>query len=223
MAAAAKTVRGVELVAAFTTAADATAAALRLVRAYGARGDAHALAAKHTEAVAHAVAAARGGGGGAPMVVVADIDDTLIHMHATHFSANAAVVALFHALLAAGAAVHLVTARSADADTARWTRDQLAALGVSGYASLHFAPERARRSLAAVSVWKRAVRKRIAEHNGAPIVLTVGDQWGDSTPLDADADIDALDAAFGVATTPWLLIRPNDGVSLWGLKLESLP
>lgn len=154
------------------------------------------------------------------LIAVFDIDDTLIRDRSDHFTLNPAVVRLFQSLVALGVEVHLVTARLADAETTAWTRDQLAEMGIAGYASLRLAPDRRRGSLADVSKWKMEQRRAIARAAGAPIVLTVGDQWGDMVTLDDDAHIDLLDVAVA-PRQPWKVVRPNDGVSLWGLKLRS--
>jgi hypothetical protein len=41
--------------------------------------------------------------------------------------------------------------------------------------------------------------------------------------LSDDGDIESMDAYFRVEKEPYLLVRPEDGVSAWGLKLRALP
>lgn len=225
----------IELVAAFRDPAAATAKALSLILAYRDRGDAGRIAAKYTGQVSAKVstkvpapmpaktkrgkASATGGSGHNKLVVVFDIDDTLLRDRATYFVLNPAVVQLHRLLVELGAEVYLVTARSNDAETKKWTVGQLAAMGIGGYAGLFLAPNSRRKSMTDVSRWKMEKRRDIGRAAGAPVVLTVGDQWGDMVTLSEDADIDALDAAFAPGL-PWKVLRPHDGSSIWALKLK---
>lgn len=213
----------VELLGAYKEPEPATAKALTLVLAYRDCGHPARLATKYADKVAAAVCSKvkeKGKDTEKPLPVVFDIDDTLIRDKATHFMVNPTITALHAQLVALGAAVHLVTARANDADTRSWTRAQLEVLGITGYAGLHLAPASRRDSMTAVSRWKMEKRRDIGRAAGAPIVLTVGDQWSDLVTLSEDADIDALDAAYAPGSH-WKVVRPNDGVSLWGLKLRA--
>lgn len=219
----------VELLGAYKEPEPATAKALTLVLAYRDCGHPARLATKYAGKVAAAVCVKekekekdkdKKDKKDKPLPVVFDIDDTLIRDKATHFMVNPTITALHAQLVALGAAVHLVTARANDADTREWTRAQLEVLGITGYAGLHLAPASRRDSMTAVSRWKMEKRRDIGRAAGAPIVLTVGDQWSDLVTLSEDADIDALDAAYAPGS-PWKVVRPNDGVSLWGLKLRA--
>ena len=161
------------------------------------------------------------------LVAVFDIDDTILRDRNDRFTLNPAIVNLYNQLISIGVDTHLVTARANDAVTVKWTSDQLSILGIApaspgllGYASLHLAPESRRKSMTDVSQWKMEKRRDIGIRAHAPIVLTVGDQWGDMVVLSEDADIDALDAAFAPGK-PWKVVRPHDDVSLWGLKLRA--
>jgi hypothetical protein len=209
----------VELVSAFKQPAPAVAAALALVLAYRDRGHPARIADKYADQVAAAVHK-EGASSKGKLAVVFDIDDTLIRDRSPRFVLNPTVVQLHERLVELGAHVHLVTARANDAETLAWTRDQLKEMGIRGYTGLHLAPESRRGSMTDVSHWKMETRRSIARKVGAPIVLTVGDQWGDMVTLSDDADIDALDATFA-PDKPWKVVRPNDGVSLWGLKLRA--
>ena len=65
-------------------------------------------------------------------------------------------------------------------------------------------------------------RKEIAQSYKCPITLSVGDQWGDCLVLNKDQDLETLDTIVGVESTPYILMRPHDQVSLWALKLRAL-
>ena len=162
--------------------------------------------------------------------IVADIDDTFV-ISDDAFGEEAAlplvaVVVLLQQLVAAlGRRVHIhfVTARlhdPHDSTTHEWTLDQLRKIRAPPHSSLHLAPEAARVSRVAVSRWKFAVRKSIALAAHAPIVLTIGDQVSDLMPLDTEEGFERFEAQIGADTTPYALVRPGDGVSLWGLKLR---
>lgn len=162
----------------------------------------------------------------ASAVVVFDIDDTLLFdvqtasTRAQNVIPHQVVVDLLLRLRQLGADIHLVTARLNEAEIVRETEAELRTLGLA-YETLTLAPERARGSMAAVSLWKMQVRKRIAVERRSPITLTVGDQWGDMVVLREDDQIDELDNQFTAHTLPYILLRPHDNVSLWGLKLPA--
>lgn len=154
--------------------------------------------------------------------VVFDIDATLLHDTddvKTPARPIPSMVNLLNRLQSDGASIALVTARLDDASMRRDTESTLKTLGISGWKHLHLAPESARVNMAAVSHWKHKTRKEIAKKERGPIVLSVGDQWGDLIPLSTEKDIDDMDVAFGVRHAPYLLVRPHDGVTMWGLKL----
>lgn len=232
-----------EVVARYSDSAAAVTHALSLVATYMTRvGDHEGAAAPHAAlAAAYAplsvpppAAAARRRPQATQVpprgLLVFDIDDTLL------FDAPAAdgivphqdVVDLLRRAHHLGAEVHLVTARLNDDDMVAATRAELdgepadGGLGLAGlYASLSLAPARARTSMASVSRWKMAQRRRIAQERGAAVTLTVGDQWGDMVVLADDEEIDELDDRFAAQTDPYIIVRPYDQVSLWGLKLPA--
>lgn len=208
---------------AYTTPEAAATRALRLVLAYSGAPAPVQDAIVAAQAPEVRMCVPRRKGARRPLVVVFDIDDTVVRdMEETQmFALNAPVVALHKAVMAAGAHVHFVTARSDNRSTTEWTQEQLATLGLKGHTAVHAAPERHRGSMADVSAWKRSVRAELAAKYGVPVVLSVGDQFGDMVVLQDDDDIDRLDDAMGVARTPWLVLRPHDGVTLWGLKLKA--
>jgi len=157
-------------------------------------------------------------------VVVFDIDDTLlfdVQTESRKLVPHQVVVDLLWRLQQLGADIHLVTARLHDAEYKKETERELASLGITHYASLTLAPEKARTSMAAVSKWKMMTRRKIAAETRSPVTLTVGDQWGDMVVLEDDDHIDTLDTMFKANTLPYIVLRPHDQVSLWGLKLPA--
>lgn len=144
--------------------------------------------------------------------VVFDIDDTLIFDNEME-TPNVQIKHLLDVAKAYGAQIHLVTARMKAADVTRWTRDQLRRQGIV-YNTLALAPPAARKDLASVAKWKHSQR---AKHGS--VLLSVGDQWGDMMLLETEEDIDKLDRTHTVERGPWVIVRPNDGVTQYGLKL----
>lgn len=144
--------------------------------------------------------------------VVFDIDDTLI-FDDNHQTPNVQVKHLLEVARAHGCKVHLVTAREKSAEVTKWTRDELRRHGIQ-YDSLALAPKKVRDSMASIAKWKHSER---AKH--APVILSVGDQWGDCVLLNSEDDIDTLDAVHVVSENPWVIISPNDGITVFALKL----
>lgn len=71
--------------------------------------------------------------------------------------------------------------------------------------------------MAKVSKWKEDERKRFGKLNGGIVGLTVGDQWSDIVLMKSDEDFEKVDAKF---PSPWTIVRTNDKISIWGLKLR---
>jgi hypothetical protein len=143
---------------------------------------------------------------------VFDIDDTLI-FDDDRATPNIQVKHLLEVARAHGCKIHLVTARERSPEVVRWTREELKRHNIV-YDSLSLAPPSVRTSMADVAIWKyqeRAKRK--------PVVLSVGDQWGDSLLLLQENDIDVLDSMHDAKSTPWIIVRPNDDVTVYGVKL----
>ena len=168
-------------------------------------------------------------------IVCFDIDDTLIFdfsnvKNAKKMNPNHEVIRLMQRLSELGVEIHLITARINDPDFVKETKEELEMYGIyeqgSGktgalYKSLTLAPNRVRTSMATISNWKMITRKKIASESKASITLTVGDQWGDMVVLKHENQIDEFDKEHSVSDAPFLIIRPQDGVSLWGLKLPA--
>jgi len=144
--------------------------------------------------------------------VVFDIDDTLI-FDDSRGTPNIQIKHLLEVARAYGCKIRLVTAREKDPEVMKWTRSELKKQGIH-YDSLSLAPKSARVSMAAVAKWKSKERSKFK-----PVLLTVGDQWGDIVVIHDDEDIDAFNHKFDTFEMPWAIIRPNDGISMFGLKL----
>lgn len=159
-------------------------------------------------------------------VVVFDIDDTLLFdvqaapSRSQNIIPHQIVVDLLLRLRQIGAEIHLVTARLNDPDYYRETENELKSLNIA-YNSLTLAPPKARIDMSSVSLWKMQMRKKIASETRAPITLTIGDQWGDMVVLKEDGQIDEYDEKFSATSVPYIVLRPADNVSLWGLKLPA--
>ena len=188
--------------------------AYKFVQAYTQRGKSAALAKQHARSLPSAQ------GTQAPLVVF-DIDATLVNESEDGCAAQPldATLDLLKKLQKLGVHLALVTARLDEPQMRRDTEATLRKLGLSAWNHLLLAPETARVNMAAVSRWKHSKRAELARSLKQPVVLSVGDQWGDLLPLKADKDIDAMDAAFGVRHAPFQLVRPHDGYTMWGLKL----
>jgi hypothetical protein len=159
-------------------------------------------------------------------IAVFDIDDTLLH-DLTHQPSrsgvipNVAIVQLAKRLYDINVEVHLITARLDCKEMREASIHEMNELGIK-YHSLTLAPPSARRNMTSVSKWKMSTRMSIARQDeNNPIALTVGDQWGDMVVLKNDDAIDHLDEKYRAYTCPYILMRPGDGVSLWGLKLPA--
>lgn len=144
--------------------------------------------------------------------IVFDIDDTLIFDDERQ-TPNVQVKHLLDVARAYGCKVHLVTARQKSTEVRRWTENELRKLDIR-YDSLALAPQSARESMKLVSKWKREQREK---HK--PVVASIGDQWGDSICIESDEDIDLLNKLFRAEHGPWMIIRPNDGITEYGIKL----
>lgn len=69
-----------------------------------------------------------------------------------------------------------------------------------------------------VAEWKHQERVRMKKKYKSPVGLTVGDQWSDIVRTASGDDFDKLDKAYPAS---WSVVRPNDNVSVWGLKLKA--
>jgi hypothetical protein len=141
--------------------------------------------------------------------VVFDIDDTIVFDDG-HETPNIQIKHLLSVVKAYGFQIHLVTARESSATNIKWTRDEMRRHGII-YDSLALCPKKMRTTMDVVAKWKHDERLK-----HCPVILTVGDQWGDLMPLTDETDIDALDRMHNINATPWMLIKTSNG---FGLKL----
>jgi len=141
--------------------------------------------------------------------VVFDIDDTIVFDDG-HETPNIQIKHLLGVVKAYGFQIHLVTAREHSATNIKWTRDEMRRHGIV-YDTLALCPKKMRTTMDVVAKWKNDERLK---HQ--PVILTVGDQWGDLMQLSDETDIDKLDKMHNTAACPWLLIKTSLG---YGLKL----
>jgi hypothetical protein len=211
----------IQIIARFATLGPAALMASQCVHAYVARGNVQRLTATHAPLLHKSLGGLSSDESRTSPIVVFDIDDTLLSEVTGKVQPIESAIQLFNQLQSAGAYSVLVTARLNDTSMQRMTASSLQKIGIRDWKELHLAPASARRSMTAVSKWKHSIRAAAARRMKQPVVLSVGDQWGDLLPLGADEDIDDMDEAFGVRE-PYQLVRPQDGYTLWGLKLKSL-
>jgi hypothetical protein len=159
-------------------------------------------------------------------VAVFDIDDTvLLDDSSTSRNVtipNSMIIELFKKLKNLDIEIHFVTARLKCDEMIEETKKELETLGLEGlYDTLSLAPQNHRKNLATISLWKMNQRKKIAEKSNQCIILSVGDQWGDLIVIKSENDIKTFDDKYRSYSAPYIVIRSNDGVTLWGLKLPS--
>lgn len=154
-----------------------------------------------------------------PNVVVFDIDDTLKFSTKPHTE----IVNLYHKLQndpIIKPSIHIVTARIDDKDYIEETKKELLKIGIDHFDRLIHAPNKYRKNLGDVGIWKETQRLDSSLESKSPyIVLTVGDQWGDVVSIKNESEIDELDKIYGKKN--YILLRPDDEISLWGLKLPA--
>jgi predicted secreted acid phosphatase len=159
-------------------------------------------------------------------VAVFDIDDTvLLDDSSTTRNVtipNSMIIELFKKLKHLNIEIHFVTARLRCDEMISETKKELEILGLEGlYDTLSLAPQNHRKNLATISLWKMNQRKKIAEKSNQCIILSVGDQWGDLIVIKSENDIKTFDDKYKSYNAPYIVVRSNDGVTLWGLKLPS--
>ena len=201
----------------FDDGKQAAKAALKLVEEYLKLVPSQSQREKMIAKYAHCVGK---GGSQASAIAVFDIDDTLVFDMQPMSVPHPAIVNLLQDLHNLGVSIHLVTARLDEPSMHDETLNELRRLGIK-YKSLHLAPAEARITMPHVSEWKMRTRRNIATEHSCAVTLTVGDQWGDMVVLEDEKSIDKLDREFGTRVLPYLIVRPEDNVSLWGLKLPA--
>ena len=158
------------------------------------------------------------------LVAIFDIDDTIIFdvqkkgKKKKGVVPNKPLLQLMLRLHSLGLEIHLVTARLNQPEIVDITESELKNVNAVWH-SLTLAPESVRTDMANVSRWKQETRHAIARQRETIVVVSVGDQWGDLLELSQDEDIDLLDHKYG--NDLYIILRPHDGVSIWGLKLPT--
>jgi hypothetical protein len=90
------------------------------------------------------------------------------------------------------------------------------------YKSLLITPSDDRKDMHTVGLWKERMRKQIGIQLQAPIALTIGDQWTDIIAVSSVHEMEELDSGFlgWGECAKYILVKPKDGISALGLKLE---
>lgn len=146
-----------------------------------------------------------------------DIDDTIIFDDYRN-TPNVQIVQMVLFLQKNGYNIHFITARVDNAEMRQQTKKEIKSVGITlkSKDTLSLCPAKSRESMVHISQWKYLTRKQIKN-----VAVSVGDQWGDSVLIQAEDDIDKLDKLCNVKMTPWIVLQPDDGVSILGLKLMS--
>jgi len=151
-------------------------------------------------------------------LVVFDIDATLVLDDST---AIEPVVRMLKKLCL-NCRVFLITARHVSIRDE--TIAELKSIGIEPpmYESLMLSPPEDRKDMKRVGLWKERMRKKIGIQAQAPIALTIGDQWTDLIAVQSLEELEELDAGFlgWGKCAKYAIVRPNDGISALGLKLE---
>lgn len=201
-----------EIVQKFTDSDAAVTATLKLVIKFLLSNHKKQIAKAHTEAELT----------NDTMLAIFDIDDTIIFDVQRKGKKKQAVVPnkpllrLMRRLHSLGLEVHVITARLNEPEIVKMTEREMKEVDAVWH-TLSLAPDHARTSMEAVSAWKKNTRQHLAKTRGSVVLLTVGDQWGDLLKLKNDNEIDVYDHKYG--SDSYMILRPHDGVSIWGLKL----
>lgn len=148
-------------------------------------------------------------------IVVFDIDDTLVRSDSKPLTE---VVKLYKDLAAMQAKIYLVTARHPS--MRKETITELESIGITSndYEKLLITPSQYRTDMKKVGEWKFFARQSIAIQHGAPIALTVGDQWTDMFKI-SEEEMFLLDEAY---PQPFVFGFVKDDISLMFLKLKNM-
>jgi len=118
--------------------------------------------------------------------------------------------------------VFLITARHQSIRDETITELKSVGIQPHMYEGLMLAPPEDRKDMQRVGLWKERMRKKIGIQAQAPIALTIGDQWTDIISIETENEMQELDSGFlgWGKCAKYALVRPNDGISALGLKLE---
>lgn len=154
--------------------------------------------------------------------VVFDIDDTLIESEQGRSIAETQTLVKF--CKNNNIKIYFITARLKARDVILDTLKELESNNILiPEENLRLAPGSHRTTFAKISQWKSQARQSIRDEIGHPITFTLGDQWGDLIILKCEKELDILNRKFYKKDSlpGSILIRTEDNLSLWGLKLLS--
>lgn len=151
-------------------------------------------------------------------VIVFDIDATVLREDNTAIEET---VKLLKRLRSLGAKIIFITARHPSMRDVTVRELQGIGINTRDYDRLLISPQSSRRSMKTVGDWKASARQAIAAEFRIPVLLTVGDQWTDIVTVRSDRELAQLDEAYGTRNKPYVLVLPNDGISILGLKLAA--
>jgi predicted secreted acid phosphatase len=157
-------------------------------------------------------------------VLVFDIDDTLIDSENGKLIKETKDLYVFCKKF--GIPCFFITARLKEREVIKETLEQLSSYGIHTDESfLKLSPATWRDTFPRISQWKKNIRKKISEELGCKITFSIGDQWGDIINI-TEKEYNILnDRFYGKPQTLQksraVLIRTNDQIGLWGLKLLS--
>lgn len=154
--------------------------------------------------------------------VVFDIDDTLIESEMGNCIKETKELAQY--CHKNNIPTFFITARLKEKDVIRDTLKELRDQGIEvEEENLKLSPASWRESFPKISQWKRNTREKISKSLGHKITFTLGDQWGDLLAIN-ESEFKNLNGLFyGNQKKPpsAVMIRTEDDISLWGLKLLS--
>ena len=156
-----------------------------------------------------------------PCAVVFDIDDTLIESEMGNGIKE--TKDLYHFCNKHKIPTFFITARLKEKEVIQETLKQLEEHGMQvPEENLKLSPASYRESFPRISQWKHKTREKIASQLGHQITFTIGDQWGDLIAIN-DHEYKKFNKEFYIDDKPpsAILMRPNDKVSHWGLKILS--
>lgn len=157
-------------------------------------------------------------------VVVFDIDDTLIESENGKLIKDTRDLYVFCKKLSIPC--FFITARLKEREVIQETLQQLSSYGIHTDESfLKLSPASWRDTFPKISQWKKNTRKKISEELGCKITFSIGDQWGDIFHITEKEYKYLNDRFYGnsqiLHKSFAVLLRTNDQIGLWGLKLLS--
>jgi len=158
-------------------------------------------------------------GGYSRIVVIFDIDETLLlaHKNDTHITHHPVGYLLYEYCRMHHIDIHLITARVGDNNSREYVRDQLRRLGYEGYKSLYMVNSR-HQDDATPALFKGKCRKTIARDSQKIVALNVGDQH---TDIFADYDQISDDVKQLLSPETYYFLTVKGDHAKMSLKLSS--